>query len=82
MPNITKHMKSIDEKGCEGYLHLVEAQVEAYKMEHDDIPTIQVLKKEGYLKENANACSKEIVINEETGEVSFKEESDTDSNDS
>ncbi|PID06660.1 MULTISPECIES: competence type IV pilus major pilin ComGC [unclassified Sporosarcina] len=49
IPNVTKHSKSIDEKGCEAYVKMVEGQVQAYKMDKKTIPTISSLTTEGYL---------------------------------
>ncbi|PID16900.1 competence protein ComG [Sporosarcina sp. P34] len=49
IPNVTKHSKSIDEKGCEAYVKMVEGQVQAYKMDKKTIPTISSLTSEGYL---------------------------------
>lgn len=39
IPNVTKHSKSIDDKGCEAYVSMVQAEVESYKMEHLKYPT-------------------------------------------
>ena len=33
IPNVTKHSATIDEKGCDAYIRMVEGQVQAYKME-------------------------------------------------
>lgn len=49
IPNVTKHSKSIDEKGCDAYVKMVEGQVQAYKMDKKTIPTIVALTTEGYL---------------------------------
>lgn len=38
IPNVTKHSKSIDEKGCEAYVKMVQGQVEAYKMDNHGYP--------------------------------------------
>ncbi len=37
IPNVTKHSKSIDEKGCDAYVKMVQGQVEAYKMDKQNI---------------------------------------------
>lgn len=55
IPNVTKHSKSIDEKGCSAYVAMVQGQVEAFKMDEKKIPTISELATEGYLPENP-AC--------------------------
>lgn len=38
IPNVTKHSKSIDDKGCGAYVAMVQGQVEAYKMENHKYP--------------------------------------------
>ena len=38
IPNVTKHSKSIDDKGCSAYISMVQGQVEAYKMENHKYP--------------------------------------------
>lgn len=52
IPNVTKHSKSIDEKGCDAYVAMVQGQVEAYKMDEKKIPTISALTEKEYLPEN------------------------------
>lgn len=49
IPNVTKHSKSIDEKGCDAYVKMVEGQVQAYKMDKKTIPTIAELTTDDYL---------------------------------
>ncbi|NYF24593.1 competence type IV pilus major pilin ComGC [Sporosarcina sp. JAI121] len=54
IPNVTKHSKSIDEKGCDAYMKMVQGQVEAYKMDKKLIPSsIGELVEEEYLPKNA-----------------------------
>lgn len=55
IPNVTKHSKSIDEKGCEAYVKMVEGQVQAYKMDKKSVPTLTALTADGYLPDNP-AC--------------------------
>ena len=43
IPNVTNQSNSINSKGCEAFVHMVEGQVEAYKMD-------------GNLNENYKAC--------------------------
>lgn len=53
IPNVTKHSKSIDEKGCNAYVAMVQGQFEAYKMENHQYPdSLTELVTEKYLKEN------------------------------
>lgn len=52
IPNVTKHSKSIDEKGCNAYVAMVQGQFEAYKMEKYQYPDeLSKLVDEKYLKE-------------------------------
>lgn len=39
IPNVTKHSKSIDDKGCDAYVQMIQSQVEAYKMENKEYPS-------------------------------------------
>lgn len=53
IPNVTKHSKSIDEKGCAAYVKMVEGQVEAFKMDEKKMPTsLAELTEKEYLPEN------------------------------
>lgn len=67
IPNVTKHSKSIDDKGCKAYVQMVQGQVEAYKMEHRENPTLAELIEGGYLK-NAE-CPDGTGISIENGKV-------------
>lgn len=54
IPNVTKHSKSIDDKGCLAYVAMAQGQVEAYKMDKKKIPTsISELSADDYLPEAA-----------------------------
>ncbi len=71
VPNVTKHFASIDEKGCDAYISMVQAQVEAYKIDYLKYPTLKQLEDEGYIKKDMTCPNgKPVVINSETGEVS------------
>lgn len=53
IPNVTKHSKSIDEKGCSAYVKMVEGQVEAFKMDEKKMPTsLAELTEKEYLPDN------------------------------
>jgi competence protein ComGC len=72
IPNVTKNNDSINAKGCEAYIKMVQAQVQAYEIDHNQLPTtIQELITKGYLKEeNRSVCGKDQVITIlDTGEV-------------
>ncbi len=52
IPNVTKHQTSISNKGCEGLENMVQAEIQAYQIDHNKLPaSIDDLKK-GYLKED------------------------------
>jgi competence protein ComGC len=71
VPNVTKHFASIDEKGCDAYISMVQAQVEAYKIDYLKYPTVKQLQEEGYVKGEVTCPNGNIVvINSDTGEVS------------
>ena len=54
IPNVTKHSKSIDEKGCNAYVKMVQGQIEAYKMDEKHLPSsLTELTEKEYLPENA-----------------------------
>lgn len=53
IPNVTKHSKSIDEKGCEAYIKMAQGQVEAFKMDKQKYPaTMSELVTDEYLPED------------------------------
>lgn len=76
IPNITKHNANINEKGCEAYVKMVQAQVQAYQIEKNKLPAnVQELIDADYLKEGDKGCpngQKEIIIDSE-GNVSATE---------
>lgn len=78
IPNITNNNSTINNKGCDALIKMVEAQVQAYSMEYKKMPsTITELKDKGYLGEGQTACpnGKEISISQE-GKVSVVQESE------
>lgn len=56
VPNISSHSSNINKKGCEAYMKMVEAQVQAYKIDKKVIPTFSQLHSDGYLKSSDAAC--------------------------
>lgn len=57
IPNITKHNSTINEKGCKAFAKMVEAQIQAYEMEKQSLPTsIEDLQAEGYLNQEQSTC--------------------------
>lgn len=56
IPNVTKHFASIDAKGCDAFVSMVQGQVEAYKIENNSFPTLDNLVDEEYLIEGETTC--------------------------
>ncbi|WP_102263571.1 competence type IV pilus major pilin ComGC [Mesobacillus jeotgali] len=56
VPNISSHSSNINTKGCEAYMKMVEAQVQAYKIDKNKTPTFAELHGGGYLKSANEAC--------------------------
>lgn len=71
IPNVTKHSATIDAKGCEAYVKMVQGQVEAYRIDLKATPTIQELVDEDYLVDGETSCpnGSEIQIDADTGLV-------------
>lgn len=56
IPNVAKHNSNINAKGCEAYVKMVQAQVQAYEMDKNKVPTLDELKSAGYIKPEAQGC--------------------------
>lgn len=70
IPNVTKHSQSINDKGCSAYLRMVEGQLIAYKIDHDNkIPTMTDLLESKYLPTDGDRCPNGKRISIEGGEV-------------
>lgn len=67
IPNVTKHFATIDDKGCEAFIHMVQGQVEAYKIDEKKLPKISDLVDGGYLKKDETTCpnGKSVVIKDD-----------------
>jgi competence protein ComGC len=69
IPNVTKHSKSIDQKGCDAYIKMAQGQVEAYKMDKKSLPdSIEKLITDDYLPEGAQ-CPDGTLLAIEDGKV-------------
>lgn len=75
IPNVTKHSKSIDVKGCDAYVKMVEGQVAAYKMEHHKTPSMDELIDGEYLPDAAK-CPDGTEVTIEDGKVTADKKSD------
>ncbi|KKI91459.1 competence protein ComG [Bacillus sp. SA1-12] len=69
IPNVTKHNASIQEKGCEGLLNMVQAQVTAYEIENNATPTVDQLISEEYLRDQPVCPNGNSVTISANGEV-------------
>ncbi|MCJ8006821.1 competence type IV pilus major pilin ComGC [Lederbergia wuyishanensis] len=71
LPNVTKHSSSINEKGCEALVHMVQGQVQAYYMDKKEYPaTLEDLKND-YINEDFEfICPNGVAISiDENGNV-------------
>lgn len=69
VPNVAGHNSTINDKGCDAYLKMVEAQVQAFEMDEGKVPSVTDLKTGGYLTEEQLTCphGKEAIIDENGG---------------
>jgi competence protein ComGC len=73
IPNVTKNNSTINEKGCEAFVRMVEGQVQAYEMDLNKYPsTVDELAGAGYLNSEETSCpnGKAISISAVDGAVS------------
>lgn len=40
IPNVTKHFATIDEKGCDAYVRMVQAQIDSYHLENPGVQEV------------------------------------------
>lgn len=81
IPNVSKHFASIDKKGCDAYVLMLQGQVEAYKLEKKVYPnSIGELEEEGYIKGKDLRCPNNTEITITDGKVMGPSENDTNSN--
>lgn len=58
IPNISKSMNVVDNKGCESLTKVVDAAIMEYRLEYDVFPnSINELISAGYLTEQQGSCS-------------------------
>ncbi|WP_042458355.1 competence type IV pilus major pilin ComGC [Neobacillus dielmonensis] len=79
IPNVAQHNANINNKGCQAYVKMVQAQVQAYQMDKNKIPTLDELKSAGYLNGDATSCgnTKTIKIDSSTGNVTIADSTTT-----
>lgn len=57
IPNVAKQSSNIQGKGCSGFVHMAQGQVQAYQVDHDKVPeSIAELVEEGYLRADETKC--------------------------
>ena len=49
VPNLAKHKETVDKKGNEAIVKIVESQIELYTLEKNRTPSLNELVKEGYI---------------------------------
>jgi len=73
IPNVAKHNSNINNKGCEAYVKMVQAQVQSYKMENSNkVPTINDLITAGYLNSDKGCPNGQPVTIDAEGNVTAK----------
>lgn len=71
IPNIVSQSKSINNKGCEAFVSMVQGQVQSYQLEKNAMPSVSDLVSGGYLKANQNHVLMEIAFTiDRSGNVS------------
>lgn len=70
IPNVIKQRSSVQGKGCDAYVKSVEAQVQAYQLEKNKIPTIDDLINEKYITSTTCPKGEPISISSADGTVS------------
>jgi len=76
IPNVTKHNSNINNKGCEAYVKMVQAQVQAYQMEKNVIPTLTELETAGYLNDVKGCPNGQKVAIDAEGKVTAEPKAD------
>ncbi|KGX90878.1 competence protein ComG [Pontibacillus halophilus JSM 076056 = DSM 19796] len=63
IPSITSNNKSVEGQSCKAMIKLTEAQVQAYKMEHDGtLPTLSNLVEGDYIEQDTCPGGEQLVI--------------------
>jgi competence protein ComGC len=67
IPNVAKHNTNINNKGCEAYVKMVQAQVQSYIIDKNKVPTMADLISEQYLMEDKGCPNgtKNVLIDSE-----------------
>ena len=64
VPSIVKNQETVNKKGCEAYIKMVEGQIQSYKLKENKTPSKAELISGGYIKDGASCPGgNDIVIN-------------------
>lgn len=70
IPNISKSMSVVDNKGCESLTKVVDAAIMEYRLEYDTFPnSISELISAGYLSDQQSSCSNGQSISISSGQA-------------
>ncbi|OLN23348.1 competence protein ComG [Domibacillus antri] len=57
IPNVAKQNKNINAKGCKAFQHMVQGQVQAYRIDNKKYPdSIETMVTDGYLRQDETTC--------------------------
>ncbi len=57
IPNVAKQSQNINAKGCDAFAHMVQGQVQAYRIDNKKFPdSIETMVTDGYLREDETKC--------------------------
>ncbi|MBO9129666.1 competence type IV pilus major pilin ComGC [Bacillus sp. 165] len=70
IPNVVTQRSAVQSKGCEALIKSVEAQAQAYELEHNKFPSIGELKNGNYIATETCPDGRELVVDTTTGAVS------------
>lgn len=73
VPNLSGRTKEVNSKGCQALVSVVQTQVEAYALDHGQLPSdLQQLAAENYISEEQFTCpnNKNLVYDSSSGKVS------------
>ncbi|WML45291.1 competence type IV pilus major pilin ComGC [Neobacillus sp. PS3-40] len=70
IPNVTKHSANINNKGCQAFVDMVQAQVQSYQIENNKFPTVSDLKEAKYINNDKCPDGTKVVTIDSNGIVS------------
>lgn len=71
VPNLAKKTTEVNDKGCKALVTVVQAQVDAYRIDNGKFPaSLDVLKQDGYISDDQLRCKGKGELVYESGKVS------------